>query len=291
MNDDDFKRRLAELEEDRVHGASELARRCLRIAAASAFNAPAGDTGSLRRLLDGRAAAMAGARPSMAALGNLMARWRAALGKLPEDDLEAARRKAAEAALALVEESRRAVQEIAARTRELVGRDRTIITHSLSSTMLEVFHQLADRGVRAIITESRPLYEGRRLAARLSEWSVPTTFITDAQLGHFMQQADFAIVGADSMLPDGSVVNKAGTYLLALAANDQGVPFYVCCESFKRGTAEPKLEEMDAAELGAPGWPHVTVANLYFDVTPARLVSGWISEEGGPDPVFPPPDG
>ena len=71
--------------------------------------------------------------------------------------------------------------------------------------------------------------------------------------------------------------------MLALAAREQGVPFYVCCESFKwheAGEPPPELEEMAPAELGVPAWPGVTVRNVYFDITPARLVSVWIDETG-----------
>lgn len=294
MNDEDFHRRLDEIREDRAHGASELARRCLRIASESALHAPAGNAGDLRRVLGERAAAMAAARPSMAPLHNLLARWREGLDGLPGEALEALRREASKAALALAEESRGAVLEAAANAAEFIGADKTIITHSLSSTVVEVFNILRNRGARAIVTESRPLCEGGKLAALLSGWSVPTTYVTDAQLGHFVGRADVALVGADALLADGGVVNKAGTYLLALAANDRGVPFYVCCESFKRlpPSPAPALEEMDPAELGVPERPHVEIANVYFDVTPARLVRGWFTEEGGPDQDFaatPPP--
>ena len=162
------------------------------------------------------------------------------------------------------------------------------MTHSLSSTVVELFRLLAASGggVCAIVTESRPLCEGHRLAERLSAWAVSTTLITDAQAGLFVGRADAVVVGADAVLADGGVVNKAGTYPLALLARDAGVPFYVCCESFKRrrpGLPAPEPEEMDAAELGAPELPHVTARNVYFDVTPARLLTALITEldDGG----------
>ena len=289
MEDDAFRRRLEEIAQDRSHGAAELARRGLEIAAESARTAPAADAHALRRLLDQRAAALAAARPSMAPLANLLGRWREALRHMPGDGLEPARLSAAAAAEALAEGSRNAGREAAARAAAYFGAhfgaDRTLITHSLSSTVLELFRLLKDAGVRAIVTESRPLFEGRETAARLSRWSIPTTLITDAQLGHFVGQADFAVVGADGLGADGSVVNKAGTYLLALAARDRAVPFHVVCESFKRlgEGAEFELERMDASEMGAPDLPGVTPANVYFDVTPARLISGWFTEEGGPE--------
>lgn len=278
-----FNLAIAEIRADRARGASELARRCLAILADAARALPATDAADLRERLLALAAGLAMARPSMAPIQNLLSRWREGSGIDTGMDLSLARRAAAERAEILIDASRRAVTECAAQTARLLGPGRTVMTHSLSSTVAEVCRLLKDGGLRMIVTESRPLNEGGRLAERLSAWQVPTLYITDAQMGLFVAQADAVLVGADSVLADGSVINKAGTSLLAMAARERGVPFYVCCESFKwRGAGEspPELEEMAPAELGAPGWPGVTVRNVYFDLTPARLVAAWIDETG-----------
>jgi translation initiation factor eIF-2B subunit delta len=278
-----FNLAIAEIRGDRGRGASELARRCLAILADAARALPATDAADLRERLLALAAGLAMARPSMAPIQNLLSRWREGSGIDTGMDLSLARRAAAERAEILIDASRRAVTECAAQTARLLGPGRTVMTHSLSSPVAEVCRLLKDGGLRMIVTESRPLNEGGRLAERLSAWQVPTLYITDAQMGLFVAQADAVLVGADSVLADGSVINKAGTSLLAMAARERGVPFYVCCESFKwRGAGEspPELEEMAPAELGAPGWPRVTVRNVYFDLTPARLVAAWIDETG-----------
>ena len=280
---DDFQGRLRALQQDRVHGASELAREALRILADVALHAAAEDVIQMRVLLGDRAGALAGARPSMAPLHNLLGRWQRGLADLKHDDLDRFRSRAAEAAMALVSASERAVVEAAGHARDGLAESRTLITHSLSSTVSETLRRLKGRGLRVIATESRPLNEGYALAERLSAWGISTRLITDAQLGFFAKQADAALVGADSLLPDGAVLNKAGTYLLALAARDADVPFYVCCESFKLRTpemGEPELEEMDPAELSGPDLARVEIRNLYFDITPSRLISAWITERG-----------
>ncbi len=278
-----FNLDVAEIRNDRTRGASELARRSLELLAEAARTRLAVDAMELREHLLTLAAELSAARPSMAPVQNLLRRWRDGL-TIPADlDLSSARRLAAEQAEALIAASRRAVADCAAHAARRLGPGRTVMTHSLSSTVVEVCRLLKDAGLRMIVTESRPLGEGRQLAERLSAWNVPTLYITDAQMGLFVAQADAVLVGADSVLADGAVVNKAGTYLLALAARDQGVPFHVCCESFKWRAADqppPELEEMAPAELGLPDWPAVTVRNVYFDITPARLVSGWIDETG-----------
>ncbi len=275
---------VAEIRNDRARGASELARRALELLAEAARTLPVADALELWRRLLSLADDLITARPSMAPIRNLLRRWRESLPPPADSTLVVARELAAERAEALIAASRRAVAECAVHAARLLGSGRTVMTHSLSSTVMETCRLLKDDGLRMIVTESRPLGEGRRLAERLSAWRVPTTCITDAQMGLFVAQADAVLVGADSVLADGAVVNKAGTYPLALAARDQGVPFHVCCESFKwRAPDEPtpELEEMAAAELGAPDWPAVTVRNVYFDLTPARLVNAWIDETGG----------
>ena len=274
---------IAEIRNDRTRGASELARRSLELLADAAQSLPAADAVELGKRLVALAAALSVARPSMTPIQNLLRRWQGGLLFPAGLNLAVARRLAAERAESLLAASQRAVAECAAQTAKLLGPDQTVLTHSLSSTVVETCWLLKDTGLRMIVTESRPLEEGRQLAERLSAWNVPTTYITDAQMGLFVAQADVVLVGADSVLTDGAVVNKAGTCLLALAARDRGVPFHVCCESFKWRALDdppPELEEMAPAELGALDWPGVTVRNVYFDLTPARLVNAWISETG-----------
>lgn len=281
MNSRQFDRELSKIVEDREHGARELARRCLDILAESARDLSARDDQALKEQLAERAERLAEARPSMTPLQNLLKLWRDNLEDIPAE-LDAARQFADQTAQDLIQASVHAVTEVAQHAAHMLGSGKTIMTHSLSSTLIEVCRVLKDRNPRMIITESRPLCEGRKLAERLSAWQIPTTYITEAQMGLFVGQADAVLVGADSVLPNGDVINKAGTYLLALAAQDQRVPFYACCESFKfRETNEaPPLEEMSAAELQVPDWPWVRPRNIYFEVVPARLVHGWITEDG-----------
>jgi translation initiation factor 2B subunit (eIF-2B alpha/beta/delta family) len=92
------------------------------------------------------------------------------------------------------------------------------------------------------------------------------------------------LVGADGVLADGSVVNKVGTYALALAARDRSLPFYVACESLKisprREWGDAEVEEGDPAEVLPDAIDGVTAHNVYFECTPARLVTALITEEG-----------
>ena len=160
-----------------------------------------------------------------------------------------------------------------------------------------------DRGlaVHVWVDETRPRSQGSKLTAwELGQHGVPHTIIADSAGGHLMQrgEVDVVIVGSDRTTRCGDVANKIGTYLKALAAQDNGVPFYVALPSSSidwtiRDGSEIPIEERSAEEVKhAEGWRdgktvEVRVApdgspaaNYGFDVTPSRLVSGLITERG-----------
>jgi methylthioribose-1-phosphate isomerase len=153
------------------------------------------------------------------------------------------------------------------------------------------------------VDETRPRNQGSALTAwELGQQRVPHTVIPDNTGGHLMQHGmvDMVIVGADRVTANGDVCNKIGTYLKALAATDNGVPFYVGLPSpsidftVSDGVAEIPIEQRSADEVttmtgrAADGRLETVrivpdgsaVANYGFDVTPARLVTGLITERG-----------
>ena len=161
-----------------------------------------------------------------------------------------------------------------------------------------------DAGIRlhVWVDETRPRNQGAALTAfELGQHGVPHTIIADNAGGHLMQrgQVDLCIVGTDRVTANGDVANKIGTYLKALAAHDNGVPFYVACphSTIDWSLADGRsieIEERAPSEvlqmtgrlpdgqvvvvnIAAPGSP---AANPAFDVTPARLVTGLITERG-----------
>src|SRR5436305_6645276 len=156
--------------------------------------------------------------------------------------------------------------------------------------------------VHVWVPETRPRNQGSKLTAwELGEHGVPHTVITDSAGGHLMQhgEVDLVIVGTDRTTYTGDVANKIGTYLKALAAKDNNIPFYVALPSssfdwkMRDGLKEIPIEERGAEEVKqTDGWlegRHVEVrvtpegspaANYGFDVTPRRLVTGLITERG-----------
>jgi len=156
--------------------------------------------------------------------------------------------------------------------------------------------------VHVWVDETRPLNQGSRLTAwELGKHGIKHTVITDNAGGHLMQHGmvDIVIVGTDRTTYTGDVANKIGTYLKALAAHDNNIPFYVALPSstfdwtFRDGIKEIPIEERDPDEIRyVQGLDHGViksilippenspVANFAFDVTPARLVTGFITERG-----------
>ncbi len=134
------------------------------------------------------------------------------------------------------------------------------------------------------VSETRPRNQGLLTAWELAEAGVPHTLIADNAAGLLLMQGrvDLVIVGADRIAANGDTANKVGTYLKALAARAHGVPFYVAAplstiDFACASGAQIPIEERSAEELGAGSVP---VANPAFDVTPAALISGIISERG-----------
>ena len=161
-----------------------------------------------------------------------------------------------------------------------------------------------DKGidVHVWVDETRPLNQGARLTAwELGKHGIKHTVITDNAGGHLMQHGmvDMVIVGTDRTTYTGDVANKIGTYLKALAAKDNNIPFYVALPSstfdwnLRDGIKEIPIEERDPDEIKyVQGLEQDTIknvlvtpadspaANFAFDVTPAKLVTGFITERG-----------
>jgi methylthioribose-1-phosphate isomerase len=236
----------------------------------------------------------------------------------PSDRAAVAWRRAAEIADEDIELNRsigkhglEVIKQIAARKKP--GEPVNILTHCNAGWLATVDYGTAtapiylatEAGipVHVYVDETRPRNQGAQLTAwEMAGHGVPHTLIVDNAGGHFMQHGmvDMVIVGTDRTTANGDVCNKIGTYLKALAAHDNGVPFYVGLPSptidwtVHDGLKEIPIEERSADEVSfvqgktAQGdiaqvriSPEKTpAANPAFDVTPARLITGLITERG-----------
>jgi len=169
---------------------------------------------------------------------------------------------------------------------------------------LSPIYEAQKRGIaiHVYVDETRPRNQGARLTAwELEQQGIPHTIIADNVGGHLMQHdmVDMVIVGADRVAANGDVANKIGTYLKALAANDNQIPFYVAFPSTTRdmsiadGVANIEIEKRSGEEVrkieGLYQDEIVEVqlcptnspaVNYGFDVTPSRLITAWITEDG-----------
>lgn len=248
---------------DRQHGARELAMEALRALLAA---------GAQGEELRTAARALARSRPSMAAVANAVAAAYAAASGAPQPQ---------EAIAAVLERLEAAPALIARRAREALPGG-TLITLSYSSTVVQALAALRPR--RVIVSEGRPLLEGRAAARALAREGIPVTLITEGQLALLAGEAEAAVVGADTVFPDGSFANKVGTRLLALAARRQRLPLYVLSETLK--VAPPSLarefapEEGDPREVLPQSEGGIEARNVSFEVTPPALVTAYVTEEG-----------
>ncbi len=186
---------------------------------------------------------------------------------------------------------------------ELLGDQATVLTHcnagglatSEYGTALAPIYVAHERGKKVAVFagETRPLLQGARLTAwELQQAGVDVTLITDSMAGRVMFEGriDAVFVGADRIARNGDVANKIGTYSVAVLARENGVPFYVCAPlstfdpSIPDGSHIP-IEERAPEEVtegfGRRTAPvGIKVYNPAFDVTPARLVTAIVSEQG-----------
>lgn len=258
-------------------------------------------------------------RPTAINLRWALDAMRTLLRGVPQDQrIDAAYRRAAEIAEEDVELNRsiglnglKVIREIAARKKP--GEPVNILTHCNAGWLATVdygtatapIYLAAEEGipVHVYVDETRPRNQGAQLTAwELNGHGVPHTLIVDNAGGHLMQHGDvdMVIVGTDRTTANGDVCNKIGTYLKALAAKDNNVPFYVALPSptidwtVHDGVKEIPIEERSSDEVTfvqgrAADGATVTVrispegspaANPAFDVTPARLITGLITERG-----------
>ena len=263
-------------------------------------------------------AVLAAQRPTAVNLRWALGEMRAALLPVPPPDRAAAAfARAAAMADQDVETCRRMGEHGAALIKQIAARKPpdvpvNVLTHCNAGwlacvdwgTATAPIYTAHDAGValHVWVDETRPRNQGAALTAfELGSHGVPHTIIADNAGGHLMQrgEVDLCIVGTDRVTANGDVANKIGTYLKALAAHDNGVPFYVACphstidwaladgreiEIEERGQNEVlqmsgRLPNGDVVtiDIAAPGSP---AANPAFDVTPSRLVTGLITERG-----------
>lgn len=246
---------------------------------------------------------LSASRPTAVNLFWALERMREALAVARRPEARQAAEFLVEAALQLYRSDIATNRAIGRAGADLIGDGARVMTHCNAGalataghgTALGVIRSARDQGKRisVIANETRPYLQGARLTAwEMVQERIPVTLITDNMAGYVMRlgKVDLIIVGADRIAANGDVANKIGTFSLAVLASRHGIPFYVAAPlstidiAIADGSAIP-IEERSASEVTGYGdirWAPegVAVFNPAFDVTPAELVSGIVTEKG-----------
>ncbi|MFY9607234.1 MAG: hypothetical protein WAU45_01305 [Blastocatellia bacterium] len=241
---------------------------------------------AMRRVIEA-SVALVEAQPAMAPLARLASAVVGAATGLSRADETLDQAEAA--AQSFAQQAASAGEAASAHAADLIHDGARVFTHSRSSTVLLAFKLALKAGKRftVIATESRPMMEGRALAAEVSREGAGVTLIADAAAAQGIAQADFVFLGAD-WVTTSKVVNKIGTRLIALAARESGRPIHVVCDTSKFiGSTEGFHEDLRPQgrfELRSDPLDEIEVLNSYFEATPLSLFKSIITEHGAMRP-------
>jgi len=267
---------LQQIREDNRSGAAQLAQKGAQLLLACLRGESGGQLPN-EILSVGRA--LVDAQPSMAPMVNLVNHLFEAIESL--QDQKAIKEKGIAAVQGFLDNLIAGPEKIKGNALALLKNKKKVMTLSYSSTCLGVLGQA--EGIKVICPESRPLLEGLRTARELGEKGIRTRIVVDSAAPSLMGECDVVIVGADAVTPEG-VVNKIGTYALALAARENAVPFYVLAGTEKflppPFSQALRIEEKDPKEVFQEAIPNSRVENRYFDITPLDLITGVVTQEG-----------
>ncbi|OGO09213.1 MAG: S-methyl-5-thioribose-1-phosphate isomerase, partial [Chloroflexi bacterium RBG_13_66_10] len=296
-----------------VRGAPAIGAAAAFGLALAAIRSPAREPSELLAHLEEAGAFLRAARPTAANLSWAVSRLLEAARSTAGGGPEAIRARVLGEAQRLADEDEEINRRIGKYGAALLHDGDTVIHHCNTGALATVDYGTALGVIRAaheegkhihvLVDETRPRLQGARLTAwELGQLGIPHEIIVDGAAGHFLRSGRVAaaLVGGDRVASNGDLANKVGTYMLAAAAQDNRVPFYCAVPAssidLRLGSGdEIPIEERDPAEVldliqqGRPAAPAGSPArNPAFDITPARLVTAFITETGLLHPPFGP---
>jgi methylthioribose-1-phosphate isomerase len=305
----DYRDVAMAIKEMYVRGAPAIGAAAAYGVALAAVYSPAQDAAELLSDIRRAADVLRATRPTASNLFWALERMLARLESESTGDIPEIKQALVAEAEALADEDIQVNKRMGDYGAELIEDGYNILTHCNAGALATVDYGTAlapvrtawkqGKQVHVYVDETRPRLQGARLTAwELMRDGIPMTLIVDNAAGYFIQRGkvDIVFVGADRVVANGDVVNKIGTYKLAVVARENGVPFYAVVPtstvdlSLASGDEVP-IEERPAEEVtrvrGQPIGPEgVNVANPAFDVTPHRYVTGIITERGIVYPPF-----
>lgn len=248
----------------------------------------------LKKKLEQVAAAMIELKPTMATIYNTRTLVFGLVDEYPDN---ADVKTVGDAVITLCEKiiahSYEAVQKLGEIGSNLIQNGETIMMNSYASSVMNVFGHAADAGkkFRVICPESRPLREAVNSANFLESKGIDVIFVTDGAMWENVRKADWCIAGSDTLSWDGRVANKIGTCQLSELAKLAGIPMYIASEVYKldlrtrdgyRINLDFRGKDQDNMTYPTdfPTMNHIKVVNQFFDITPAKNLTGLITEFG-----------
>lgn len=238
--------------------------------------------------------ALSDSRPTSASLQNstryvIHMATLAANNGLPFEDVKNSAIEATKTFRRKIDEAKAKIGEIGSKR---IGNGDLVFTHCYSTSVLSILKRLREDGkdVHVIVTESRPAFEGRKMAHEILKIGFPTTLIIDIAARVFMHDVDNVLVGAEAIAANGAVVNKIGTSVIATVAHEARVRTLVAAGTYKFYPESVigqriTIEEEDPSQIyDEPAEDNLTIRNPQFDVCPPEYIDAIITEKG----VIPP---
>lgn len=273
------------IKEDNISGASLISRKAAKTISIFAQQTKAKTTQTYYSSLLRIGKELISAQPDMASIFNLVNSVIVAVeekkNRLTLKQLnKMVRKKAGEFQKDLLE----SLENMAEMGQTLIFNGCTILTYSFSGGVFSILKKAKEKGKRfeVIVSESRPAFEGRKLALSLGKLGIPVTLVTDVALSLYVKESDLILVGADC-ISEKSFVNKVGTYGLSLLADEFGIPFYVASDRTKfiskKWRKSPK-HLTDPEEVLSRKLKNVKAENQYFEEIPLLYCKKIITPDG-----------
>ncbi len=270
-----------------VRGAGKIARFAAETINNLADSYKGNNLDELKTLLKEGTKTLVKTRPTAISLKNAL---RLTLQETNGDNVNDFKKSVSNEAQNFIQNSLKAITAIGIYGAKRVKNSDALLTHCNSSAALSVIIEAHKQGkkIRTFATESRPWNQGFLTVKDLSEKGVDVTLIVDSAVRYIIKDEDInaVFVGADTVCSNGTVINKIGTSQIALIADEAGIPFHVCAETYKFSPDSlkgemVKIEERDAREIADPEkFSNVKFRNPVFDATPEEYIDAIITEKG-----------
>jgi len=281
----------------KVRGAGRIARVAVNALSEYVSNIKADNARELYDMLLKAAYKLRSSRPTAVSLPNALNYVVNAAKKSLDkrSQVEEMKKEIQDAAKNFIVMSEGAIQRIGEIGGKRIVDGDVILTHCNSEAAISVLTNAHKQGkkIEVLVTETRPLMQGRTTASILSKRGLDVTLIPDSAVRLYMHKVDKVVVGADAIASNGAVVNKIGTSQIALIAHESRTRFYVAAETYKLSPTTMlgelvEIEQRSPLEIVPSSWKkknrRVKVMNPAFDVTPPEYIDIIITEQG----VYPP---